>query len=91
MLLASLGNAIEAADKGEQFASQVSLFGGAGGAPEAFEMVRAAPWGERERLQNEKQSLGLLPLGPSVQRLSRGAAPLRAHAARQPRARSTSR
>ena len=40
-LLASLGNAIEAADKGEQFAAQTSLFGGAGGAPEAFEMVRA--------------------------------------------------
>ncbi len=58
MLLASLGNAIEAADKGEQFASQTSLFGGVGGAPEAFEMVRAALWGERERLQNEKQSLG---------------------------------
>ncbi len=58
MLLASLGNAIEAADKGEQFASQVSLFAGAGGEPEAFELTRAAPWNERERLQNEKQSLG---------------------------------
>jgi DNA polymerase-3 subunit alpha len=57
-LLASLGNAIEAAEKGEQFASQVSLFGGAGGAPEAFELKAVAPWGERERLQNEKQSLG---------------------------------
>ena len=57
MLLASLGNAIEAADKAEQFAAQTSLFGG-GGEAEAFEMVRAQPWGERERLQNEKQSLG---------------------------------
>jgi DNA polymerase-3 subunit alpha len=57
-LLASLGNAIEAAERGEQFAAQSSLFGGAGGAPEAFELVPAAPWGERERLVNEKQSLG---------------------------------
>jgi hypothetical protein len=57
-LLATLGNAIEAADKGEQFAQQASLFGGAGGEPEPFELVAAAPWGERERLQNEKQSLG---------------------------------
>ncbi|MGZ5081096.1 MAG: DNA polymerase III subunit alpha [Usitatibacter sp.] len=57
-LLASLGNAIDAAEKGEQFASQTSLFGGAGGEPEAFEMVRSPMWGERERLQNEKQSLG---------------------------------
>jgi DNA polymerase-3 subunit alpha len=36
----------------------VSLFGGPGEAAEAFEMVRAPMWGERERLQNEKQSLG---------------------------------
>jgi DNA polymerase-3 subunit alpha len=57
-LLASLGNAIDAAEKGEQFAAQVSLFGGAGGAPEHFELVRANLWSERERLQNEKQSLG---------------------------------
>jgi DNA polymerase-3 subunit alpha len=57
-LLASLGNAIEAADRGEQFANQSSLFGGAGGEPEPFTLVAAAPWGERERLQNEKQSLG---------------------------------
>ncbi|HET7731422.1 MAG TPA: DNA polymerase III subunit alpha [Usitatibacter sp.] len=58
MLLASLGNAIEAADKAEHFASQTSLFGGAGGEAERFEMVKAAAWGERERLLNEKQSLG---------------------------------
>jgi DNA polymerase-3 subunit alpha len=58
MLLASLGNAIEAADRAEQFAQQVSLFGAPGESAEAFEMVRAPMWGERERLQNEKQSLG---------------------------------
>ena len=57
-LLATLGDAIEAAEKGEQFASQVSLFGGAGGAPDTVELRRVAAWSERERLQNEKQSLG---------------------------------
>jgi DNA polymerase III subunit alpha len=57
-LLASLGNAIEAADKAQQYAQQVSLFGGAGEGNQAFELVRAPMWGERERLQNEKQSLG---------------------------------
>jgi DNA polymerase-3 subunit alpha len=57
-LLATLGDAIDAAEKGEQFAAQVSLFGGAGGAPEKVELRRVAEWSERERLQNEKQSLG---------------------------------
>ena len=57
MMLASLGNAIEAAERGEHFAAQTSLFGGAG-EPEPFELVKAPMWGERERLQNEKQSLG---------------------------------
>jgi DNA polymerase-3 subunit alpha len=57
-LLASLGPAIDLAEKAEQFAQQTSLFGGAGESHEAFELARAAPWGERERLQNEKQSLG---------------------------------
>jgi len=59
-LLASLGDAIEVAEKGEQFAAQTSLFGGggAGGAEEAFTLAACADWGERERLQNEKQALG---------------------------------
>jgi DNA polymerase-3 subunit alpha len=57
-LLAALGSAIEVAEKSEQFAAQSNLFGGAGGAPETFEMPNVAAWGERERLQNEKQSLG---------------------------------
>jgi DNA polymerase-3 subunit alpha len=57
-LLASLGAAIELAEKGEQFASQTSLFGGAGGVPETIEMPEVPAWAERERLQNEKQSLG---------------------------------
>ena len=58
-LLASLGSAIEVAEKSEQFAAQTSLFGGtAGGAAEAFTLTPCTPWGERERLQNEKQALG---------------------------------
>jgi DNA polymerase-3 subunit alpha len=57
-LLASLGNAIDVAEKGEQFAAQVSLFGGAGGTPEKFDLVPTGMWSERDRLQNEKQSLG---------------------------------
>jgi len=58
-LLASLADAIEVAEKAEQFAAQTSLFGGAaGGATEAFALTPCAPWGERERLQNEKQALG---------------------------------
>jgi DNA polymerase-3 subunit alpha len=57
-LLASLGNAIEAAEHGEQFKQQVSLFGGGDEAHEAFKLTPATLWGERERLQNEKLSLG---------------------------------
>jgi DNA polymerase-3 subunit alpha len=57
-LLASLGAAIDAADHSEQFAQQTSLFGGSAAIVESFELTRTAPWGERERLQNEKQSLG---------------------------------
>ena len=57
-LLASLGAAIEGAEHAEHFASQTSLFGGSGAAAESFELTRAPMWGERERLVNEKQSLG---------------------------------
>jgi DNA polymerase-3 subunit alpha len=57
-LLASLGGAIEAAEHGEQFKQQVSLFGEAGRASESFELSARPMWNERERLQNEKQSLG---------------------------------
>jgi DNA polymerase-3 subunit alpha len=58
-LLASLADAIELAEKSEQFAAQTSLFGGAaGGAADAFALKACEPWGERERLQNEKQALG---------------------------------
>jgi DNA polymerase-3 subunit alpha len=58
-LAASLGAAIDVAEKGEQFANQVSLFGGGDDASHgAFTLVSVPPWPERERLLNEKQSLG---------------------------------
>jgi DNA polymerase-3 subunit alpha len=57
-LLASLGNAIDLAEKEAQFAQQTNLFGGSGESESDFQLVRVAPWSERERLQNEKQSLG---------------------------------
>jgi DNA polymerase-3 subunit alpha len=58
-LLASLGNAIEVAEKSEQFAAQTSLFGGSDAAgSDTFTLTAASMWSERERLVNEKQSLG---------------------------------
>ncbi|HSS27690.1 MAG TPA: OB-fold nucleic acid binding domain-containing protein, partial [Usitatibacter sp.] len=57
-LLASLGAAIEAAEHAEQFASQTSLFGEASTATASFQLTPQPMWGERERLMNEKQSLG---------------------------------
>ena len=58
-ILASLGAAIEVAEKAERFAQQTSLFGGAEEtAAEAFELIRVPEWPERERLLAEKQSLG---------------------------------
>ena len=71
-LAASLGDAIEAAEKGEQFANQTSLFGGGDAAARGLRPSSPpAPWCERERLLNEKQSLGFYLSGPPVQRLSR--------------------
>jgi DNA polymerase-3 subunit alpha len=57
-LLASLGAAIEHADNAAHFANQVSLFGGGDGAADALGLVKTPMWSERERLVNEKQSLG---------------------------------
>ena len=58
-VLASLGAALELAEKAERFAQQTSLFGGAEETTaEAFELIRVPEWPERERLLAEKQSLG---------------------------------
>jgi DNA polymerase-3 subunit alpha len=63
-LAASLGAAIELAEKAERFAQQTSLFGGAEEATaEAFELMRVPDWAERERLLAEKQSLGFYMSG----------------------------
>jgi DNA polymerase-3 subunit alpha len=58
-LLASVGRALEAAERAAAAAGQASLFGDATetNAP-AFEYVAAKPWSERERLANEKLALG---------------------------------
>jgi DNA polymerase III subunit alpha len=58
-LIASLPQAIELADKAERDAQQVNLFGDA--TPESggvLELVNVPMWSERERLNNEKTSLG---------------------------------
>jgi DNA polymerase-3 subunit alpha len=57
-LLASLSPAIDLAEREAHFAQQTSLFGGSASAGEAFQLARVPVWSERERLQNEKQSLG---------------------------------
>ena len=63
-LAASLGAALELAEKAERFAQQTSLFGGAEEATaEAFELMRVPDWAERERLLAEKQSLGFYMSG----------------------------
>jgi DNA polymerase-3 subunit alpha len=61
-LLASVGRALEAAEKAAADAGQESLFGAlfdgpSTGAP-AIDYVPARAWSERERLANEKLSLG---------------------------------
>jgi DNA polymerase III subunit alpha len=58
-LLASVGAALEAAEHASQHAQQVSLFDGADAQAEQHKLTAAPMWGLRERLQNEKQSLGL--------------------------------
>jgi DNA polymerase III subunit alpha len=58
-LLASVGRAIELAERTAASAGQVNLFGAEGGqgAPE-FETVATRPWSERDRLAQEKLALG---------------------------------
>ena len=56
-LLASLGQAIEAAEQAERHASQGGLFDLPGEVPTAH-YVEVPRWGEHERLLQEKQALG---------------------------------
>jgi len=58
-LLASVGRAIEMAERADATAGQVSLFGGESArGPLQLDMVAAPAWSERERLANEKLALG---------------------------------
>jgi len=57
VLLASVGRAIDAAEHTAAAAGQASLFGGFE-STRHVEYVRAARWGEREKLSNEKLALG---------------------------------
>jgi DNA polymerase-3 subunit alpha len=63
-LLASAGRVLEAAERREREAAQVSLFGdaeSAGGA--AAELIPAKPWDLRQRLMEEKAALGFTVSG----------------------------
>ena len=58
-LLTSLPHAIELADKAERDKQQVSLFGEATHeSGQVLTLVNVTPWSDRERLNQEKQSLG---------------------------------
>ena len=57
-LLASVGRAIEMAERAAASAGQASLFGSERADAVDLEMVAAAPWTERERLAQEKLALG---------------------------------
>jgi DNA polymerase-3 subunit alpha len=57
-LAASVGRALEAAERAAAHVGQASLFGGGDAAAPAEEYVPCKPWSERERLANEKLALG---------------------------------
>ena len=58
-LLHSLPQAIELADKADRDAQQENLFGDATeGGLEVLTLMKVPPWGDRERLKNEKLALG---------------------------------
>ena len=57
-LLASVGIALESAERQGLSASQVSLFEGAEEAEHPLALIDCPRWGEKERLQNEKLALG---------------------------------
>jgi DNA polymerase-3 subunit alpha len=57
-LAASVGRALEAAERAAAHVGQANLFGGGDTAAPAEEYVACKPWSERERLANEKMALG---------------------------------
>ncbi len=59
VLLATVNLALEGAEQAEAAANQVSLFGGADSDLETPpEYVKVAPWGDKQRLTEEKAALG---------------------------------
>jgi DNA polymerase-3 subunit alpha len=57
-LFATVGVAMEAAERAEASAAQVNLFGAGSEAARDPDLIRTLKWSERERLMNEKQALG---------------------------------
>jgi len=57
-LAASVGRALEAAERAAAHVGQASLFGGGEVAAPAEQYLACKPWSERERLANEKLALG---------------------------------
>ena len=59
-LLASVGIAMEAAEQAEASATQDNLFGGGSNDSDThkLELIKKEPWGDKDRLLNEKQALG---------------------------------
>ena len=77
-LLASVGVVLEHAEKTARAASQVSLFGddAGGGAATRPVLIEARPWGDEERLANEKASLGFYLSGHPYNACAAELAPL---------------
>jgi DNA polymerase-3 subunit alpha len=57
-LLATVGLAMDEAERASLAANQASLFGGDDAAAEELPLVETAPWDERRRLKEEKSALG---------------------------------
>ena len=74
-LFASVGIAIEAAERAEAAAGQVSLFGEAT-REEAVPLVAARPWTDAERLAHEKSALGFYLSGHPFRAYADELAPL---------------
>jgi len=72
-LAASVGRALEAAERAAAHAGQASLFGGGDGVAAAAEYVACRPWSERERLASEKLALGFYFSGHLFQQYEREA------------------
>ena len=81
----SVGIALDAAERAQASAAQVSLFGEETTGP-AVSLVATRDWTDAERLQHEKAAIGYYLSGHPFAALRRGARVAHAHDARQPRA-----